>query len=600
MAEKWMILGAIICLWAGSVFAQIPEDLPRYETLWEKIHGAQAGLPGSWDAMSGLTDPPDMPGRPMAEWEELQALLITWRSHPAILTEIVRAAREECRVIILCENQSTVSSAQNSLNAAGVDWSSNVEFLITPTNSIWIRDYGPNSVYAGGVDSLYFVDWIYNRPTRLKDDTIATTVAPYLGVPLYATSKAPNDLVHTGGNFMSDGLGTGFSSRLVLEENKPGNSYGVSPKTEDDIDEIMYRYMGVGRYIKMTPLPYDQINHIDMHMKLLDEETLLVGQYPEGIADGPQIEANIQYVLSNFTSPFGAPYKVKRILMPPGPGANQYPNTPGAHYRTYANSVIVNKTIIVPFYEQRYDTTARRIWEEAKPGYKIVGINCNAIIPSLGAIHCITKEVGVADPLLIVHQQIPSCQPWLDFAPGYVVWANIFHKSGIASAKIVYANNPGGPWQEADLPNYMLDDTTFSHLGFIPPQPPGSMVYYYIEATAKNGKTITRPMTAPAGYWSFCVDQIIGLDPEPQVAMQAVFPNPASAITCIPIQSDRATRGALLLYDALGRPVDTLYDGEIPAGEFRRFLFADRYPPGVYTLSLETAQGRSAQKMVIR
>lgn len=39
--------------------------------------------------------------------------------------------------------------------------------------------------------------------------------------------------------------------------------------------------MGIDRYIKMDELPYDGIHHIDMHMKLLDEETLLVGEYPQ-------------------------------------------------------------------------------------------------------------------------------------------------------------------------------------------------------------------------------------------------------------------------------------------------------------------------------
>ena len=38
--------------------------------------------------------------------------------------------------------------------------------------------------------------------------------------------------------------------------------------------------MGINRYITMPTLPYDGIHHIDMHMKLLDEETLLVGEYP--------------------------------------------------------------------------------------------------------------------------------------------------------------------------------------------------------------------------------------------------------------------------------------------------------------------------------
>ena len=33
-----------------------------------------------------------------------------------------------------------------------------------------------------------------------------------------------------------------------------------------------------------------------MHMKLLNEETLLVAEYPEGLSDGPQIEENLQYI----------------------------------------------------------------------------------------------------------------------------------------------------------------------------------------------------------------------------------------------------------------------------------------------------------------
>ena len=86
--------------------------------------------------------------------------------------------------------------------------------------------------------------------------------------------------------------------------------------SEAELDDIFQNWMGIDEYIKMTELPYDEIHHIDMHMKLLDEETLLIGEYPEGTSDGPQIEANIQYVLSNFTTKFGTPFKVVRIPQP--------------------------------------------------------------------------------------------------------------------------------------------------------------------------------------------------------------------------------------------------------------------------------------------
>src|SRR5436190_11246212 len=196
----------------------------------------------------------------------------------------------------------------------------------------------------------------------------------------------------------------------------------------------------------MTTLPYDVIHHIDMHLKLLDEETLLVGEYPAGIADGPQIEANLQYVLSNFNSVFGTPYKVIRIPMPPD-GSGLYPNNNG-DYRTYANAVFVNKTVILPVYAQQYDTTAVRIWQEALPGYTIKTIDCNSIIPALGAVHCITKEVAAIDPLLISHQPLHDTY---NTTNPYPVTTRIQHRSGISIAEIYYRTDTTQPYVSASM-----------------------------------------------------------------------------------------------------------------------------------------------------
>ena len=257
------------------------------------------------------TNPPPGPVRTMAEWEEFQAIQITWTAQLPILRQIVDYAQEECLVYIICSDSNSVRSY---LQGGGVGLH-NIRYLITGFNSIWCRDYGPWTIYSGTVDTLRIVDWIYNRPARPLDNTSPVFVANFMGVPIHQTISAPNDLVNTGGNFMVDGHGTAFASKLILTENQAGNPYGVSAKTETQINGIMNAYMGITRYIKMETLPYDQIHHIDMHIKLLDEETLLVGQYPAGVADGPQIELNLQYVLNNFQTCFGKPYKVVRIPM---------------------------------------------------------------------------------------------------------------------------------------------------------------------------------------------------------------------------------------------------------------------------------------------
>jgi len=426
-----------------------------------------------------LSDPPPTPVRTMAEWEELQGILITWTSYTSILRQIVDYAQDEGLVYIVCSDSNSVKSY---LTAGGVPLV-NLRFLITSFNSIWVRDYGPWCVYAGVADTLKIIDWIYNRPRPL-DDVIPVFFANYTGLPIYQTTTPPYDLIASGGNFMTDGQGTGFSSKLILNEN--------SGKTEAQIDLIMNKFMGIGRYIKMETLPYDQIHHIDMHMKLLDEETLLVGQYPPGVADGPQIEANLQYILNNFLTCYGRPFNVVRIPMPPENG--QYP--PSANYRTYTNSIIINKTVIVPTYELQYDTTALRIYREAMPGYRIVGINSNSIIPSLGAIHCITKEIGVTEPVYISH---PKLSGIIETDHLIEIKAYIKSRSGIANASLFWTTDTMAGYNQFLLGEISPD--TFRT--WIPGQVNGTKVYYYLSATSVSGRTVTKPLTAPSGFYTF-------------------------------------------------------------------------------------------------
>ena len=57
-----------------------------------------------------ITDPPNFSVRTMAEWEEIDAITIAWEGFEPILTEIVRNAVGECRVIIACQNPTQVEN----------------------------------------------------------------------------------------------------------------------------------------------------------------------------------------------------------------------------------------------------------------------------------------------------------------------------------------------------------------------------------------------------------------------------------------------------------------------------------------------------------
>jgi agmatine deiminase len=457
-----MKLFSIVLLLLFCTTLLYSQDLPHYMTPEEE----KLWIDYQHPVYSDDINPPPMQVRTMAEWEELDGIAITWTSHTSILRQIVDYAQDEGLVYIICSDSNTV---KNYLISGGVPLV-NLRFIYAAYNSIWIRDYGPWSVYSNTADSMMFIDWIYNRP-RPSDDLVPVHIANYMNVPLFQTTTSPNNFIATGGNFMADGHGTGFSSKLILNEN-PG-------KTEAQIDTIMKKYMGLNRYIKMNTLPYDEIHHIDMHMKLLDEETILVGEYPPGIADGPQIEANLQYVLNNFLTCYGRPYKVVRIPMPPD-AYGSYPNS-GGDYRTYTNSLIVNKTVIIPTYELKYDTTAFRIYREAMPGYRIVGINSNAIIPSLGTIHCITKELGSKEPVFISHAKIDAAIPQGENAE---VKAYVKTRSGLSSVNLFYTSDTTSGFTSVPMSNTSSD--TFK--AYIPSHPIGTKIFYYIEAVSISGR----------------------------------------------------------------------------------------------------------------
>lgn len=545
--------------------------------------------------------PPFANLRSAAEWEEIQALTISWTGFPGILKQIVAAARTQTRVLILSEDVAETEDYLLSANLGGPAFNNldNVTIIPGEFDSIWMRDYAANTVYGNEVDDLVMVDWIYNRITRPNDNASPQFFADELGIDLYAMTQSPDDLVNTGGNWMSDGFGTAMASELILEENEPGNPYGVTAKTEEEIDALVQEYLGIDRYIKMPTLPYDGIHHIDMHMKLLDEETLLVGEYPDGIADGPQINANIEYVLSNYMSKWGTPYEVIRIPMPPSASGLWPSSTPTAgYYRTYTNAVFVNNTVIFPTYREEYDTTAYRIWGEALPGYNIVGIDSDnqeeQIIALSGAIHCITHSIGVSDPLLISHQSLDDTEDQLN---PYIVDAYMKHRTGINNAKLFWKTNLSDDYSEVAMTS-IGDDI---YRGFIPAQPGGTTIYYYVQGTSVSGKVQNRPMPAPEGYWQFnVIGNAVNIKENNTLSFSRVFPNPAEAITCIEFNNLHSEQGQVQLINSLGQNVATIFNGTLPLGTQKYFIDAAQFPAGLYHVRVATKTSVASVPLMIK
>ena len=169
-----------------------------------------------WDEIYSMgrdTDPPPSPVRNIAEYERMQGVLIRYPF--GISTDIISEISQD--LIIYCLVSSNQQNNANSILESSSVNMGNVDFVIGSTDSYWTRDYGPWWIVDGNGD-FAIVDFTYNRP-RPNDNQAPLKVANYLDVPYYST-----DMVHTGGNYMTDGFGLSASTQIAYTENSECNT----------------------------------------------------------------------------------------------------------------------------------------------------------------------------------------------------------------------------------------------------------------------------------------------------------------------------------------------------------------------------------------
>jgi agmatine deiminase len=582
---------------AGIVRAQTAERermaLPHFETAAERLSEANTtSIVLAPPTSSPPISAPPHPVRAAAEFELQDGTLVRWAygNFDPLLGHIVDAARKEGAVWILVRPGTQDSTNILSFLAALSIPSSGLTFLPVSSNSIWCRDYGPWTVYDSVDGSRAFVEFRYNRPARPLDDAVPSFLASRWGAPLYQTQSMPDSLVFTGGNFMVDGFGTGFASGLVRIEN---------PRlTTARIDSIMLRYCGVSRFIVLDTLRYDAIHHIDMHMKLLDEETILVGQFPVNTSDYAVIERTAES-LKALRDCYGRPYRILRIPMPPDAGG-RYP--PNSDYNTYTNALIINRSVLVPVYGFAGDAQALDIYRDAMPGYNVVGFDCSQIIPAYGAIHCITKDIGARDFVRIAHAPLRDTH---DATHDYRIDARIDAAAAGVTARVYWSTNAGGPFTET-----VLFDSAGIVTGRIPHQPFGTRVYYYLTARSGSGASVSKPMSAPGGTYAFSViDSTVTSLPERRapitMSLGQNYPNPVAVsgrtggITLIPFTLAYPAEATVTVANMLGESVGVLFSGALDAGDYTARWDAHGLPAGAYMITL-SVRSRTTTRVMTR
>ena len=421
---------------------------------WEEIY-----------LMGRDTDPPPSPVRNIAEYERMQGVLI--RYPLGISTDIISEISQDLTIYCLVSsNQQDNANSVMENNGVNMD---NVDFVIGPTDSYWTRDYGPWWIVDGNSD-VSIADFTYNRP-RQNDNEAPLKMSNHLDVPYYAT-----DLIHSGGNYMTDGLGIAASSDLVYDENLI---------SEHDVDSIMQAYYGIDTYHVVEDPNNTYIDHIDCWGKYLSPTKVLIREVPESHPQYDEIEEAASY-FSGAMNAWGEPWQLYRVWTP-----NNQP---------YTNSVIINEKILVPIMGGSWDDEAIAAYENAMPGYEVLGFTGSW--ESTDALHCRIKGIPDLEMLQIFHNPLNNYTEPVNSE--YLLEVVVDDLSGMGtisdSVKVFWREIGSEQWESRQLFPSDIPENMNRWLGGIPALVDTGIIQYFIQAADYSGRIEKSPL---AGWYSF-------------------------------------------------------------------------------------------------
>ncbi len=327
-----------------------------------------------------------------AEWYPQSGVQLTWphanTDWADILDEVttcyIAIAKEILKhekLLIVCDNKSQVMSYFSE------DEQKNIIITEQKSNDTWARDHGAISVFADGVPTV--IDFGYNA-WGLK---FAANLDNQITEKLYNENIFKSEVAYQnrlnfileGGSIESDGKGTILTTTECLMA--PNRN---QPMTRDDIENHLKEYLGANRVLFLDHgylAGDDTDNHIDTLARFCSENTIAYVKCTDENDEHYEALSNMEKQLQSFTTPDNKPYNLIPLPMAEAVYEDDY-RLPA----TYANFLILNNTVIVPFYNTKTDKIAKEQLQKAFPMHEIAGIDCSVLIKQHGSLHCITMQ----------------------------------------------------------------------------------------------------------------------------------------------------------------------------------------------------------------
>lgn len=317
------------------------------------------------------------------DFEQHGAVLVAagWlaREAPTILVELFRNATASTHLVLQASSSKDRDRAIQVLTEAGLS-PNDTSFLVVPTDTAWLRDYGPVFVgkKAGG---LHAFDAAYDKPGRERDEAAGRLIAGYFHVPTRATR-----LRWQGGNLLSDGKGLLVTTTQSINANiEWGNDV-------DTVLRFLREQFGVRQVVVLEHLPGERTGHVDMFACFTSSDTIVVGAYDPSAdpKNAARLDRNAARLAKVETG--SGRLKVVRVPMPT--------NQDGV-WRSSTNVVFAGGTLLVPVFpevDNARSEAALAVYRRLLPDRKVVGIGAERLADFEGGLRCVTLYVPKGTP----------------------------------------------------------------------------------------------------------------------------------------------------------------------------------------------------------
>ncbi|WP_165045409.1 agmatine deiminase family protein [Dysgonomonas sp. ZJ709] len=331
-----------------------------------------------------------------AEWYPQSAIQLTWphgntdwsymiEEVTACYVNIASEILKRQKLIVVCHNAELVKFELQGVK----EHFNNLILAQLDTNDTWARDHGGISVIKDGDNSIYdftFNGWgmkfIANYDNQINRGLSAHNI--FNPEVKFINRK---DFVLEGGAIESDGEGTLLTtSECLLSPNR--NAY----LSKDEVEKSLKKSFGLDRVLWLDHgfLEGDDTDsHIDTLARFCDAHTIAYVKCEDKEDVHYDALSKMEKQLKTFVDYKGKPYKLIPLPMAKPVYDEDRQRLPA----TYANFLIMNEVVLLPFYNNKEkDEEARKQLQQAFPTREVVGIECTSLIRQHGSLHCITMQ----------------------------------------------------------------------------------------------------------------------------------------------------------------------------------------------------------------